>query len=277
VDKAASAAAKADAVVLCVGFDAETEGEGRDRKFELPGGQNALVKAVLAANKNTTVVLSAGGNVDMTEWIDNTAALLHTWYPGQEGGTALAAILFGDVSPSGKLPVSFEREWKDNATYNSYYDNGTKHVKYSEGVFLGYRHFDKSSVKPLFPFGFGLSYTTFKYGNLNVTPSFKKGEPVTVSFDVTNTGSREGAEVGEVYVSDTHASVPRPVKELKGFGKVDLKPGETKTISVKLNDRSFSYYDVAQKAWVAEPGDFGIWVGGSSAKIELTGKTTLAK
>ncbi len=110
-----------------------------------------------------------------------------------------------------------------------------------------------------------------------MTPSFKKGEPVTVSFDVTNTGSREGAEVGEVYVSDTHASVPRPVKELKGFGKVDLKPGETKTISVKLNDRSFSYYDVAKKAWVAEPGDFGILVGSSSAKIELTGKTTLAK
>ena len=127
------------------------------------------------------------------------------------------------MSPSGKLPVSFEREWKDNATFNSYYDNGTKHVKYTEGVFLGYRHFDKSDVKPLFPFGYGLSYTTFKYGNLNVTPTFKKGEPVTVTFDVTNTGSREGAEVGEVYVSDAHSHVPRPVKELKGFGKVDLK------------------------------------------------------
>jgi beta-glucosidase len=275
VDKAAATAAKADAVILCVGFDAETEGEGRDRTFQLPGGQNALVKAVLAANKNTTVVIAAGGNVDMTEWIDATPALLHTFYPGQEGGTALAAILFGDVSPSGKLPVSFEREWKDNATYNSYYDNGTKHVKYTEGVFLGYRHFDKSDVKPLFPFGYGLSYTTFKYSNLNVTPSFKKGEPVTVSFDVTNTGAREGAEVGEVYVSDTHSHVPRPVKELKGFGKVDLKPGETKTITVKLNDRSFSYYDVTKHGWVAEPGDFGILVGSSSAKTELTGKTTL--
>lgn len=277
VDKATATAAKADAVILCVGFDSETEGEGRDRTFELPGGQNALVKAVLGANKNTTLVISAGGNVDMAEWIDATPALLHTFYPGQEGGTALAAILFGDVSPSGKLPVSFEREWKDNATYNSYYDNGTKHVKYTEGVFLGYRHFDKSDVKPLYPFGYGLSYTTFKYGNLNVTPSFKKGDPVTVSFDVTNTGAREGAEVGEVYVSDTHSHVPRPVKELKGFGKVNLKPGETKTITVKLNDRSFSYYDVTKHGWVAEPGDFGILVGSSSAKTELTGKTTLTQ
>ncbi|MGD0305587.1 MAG: fibronectin type III-like domain-contianing protein, partial [Candidatus Acidiferrales bacterium] len=144
-------------------------------------------------------------------------------------------------------------------------------------VFLGYRHFDKSDVKPLYPFGYGLSYTTFKYGNLNVTPSFKKGDPVTVSFDVTNTGAREGAEVGEVYVSDTHSHVPRPVKELKGFGKVNLKPGETKTITVKLNDRSFSYYDVTKHGWVAEPGDFGILVGSSSAKTELTGKTTLTQ
>jgi beta-glucosidase len=277
VKKAADVAAKADAVILCVGFDSMTEGDGRDRSFRLPNGQNALIKAVIAANKNTTVVITAGGNVDMTQWLDATPALLHAWYPGQEGGTALAAILFGDVSPSGKLPVSFEREWKDNATFNSYYDNGTKHVKYTEGVFLGYRHFDKSDVKPLFPFGYGLSYTTFKYGNLNVTPSFKKGEPVTVTFDVTNTGSREGAEVGEVYVSDAHSHVPRPVKELKGFGKVELKPGETKTITVKLGDRAFQYYDVTKHGWVAEPGEFGVLVGSSSAKTELTGKTTLSE
>ncbi len=277
VEHAKAVASKADAVILCVGFDSTTEGEGRDRSFALPGGQDVLVKAVLAANKNTTVVLSAGGNVDMHEWIDQSPAVLHAWYPGQEGGTALAKILFGDVSPSGKLPVSFEREWKDNPTYNSYYDNGTGHVKYSEGVFLGYRYYDKSSVKPLFPFGFGLSYTTFKYGNLNVTPSFKLGQPVTVTFDVTNTGTREGAEVGEVYVSDTHSKIARPVKELKGFGKVNLKPGETKTISVTLNDRSFQYYDVNKKGWTAEPGDFGILVGSSSDKIELTGKTSLSQ
>jgi beta-glucosidase len=275
--EARATAAKADAVILCVGFDETTEGEGRDRTFGLPGGQDDLIRTVESVNKNVVVVLTAGGNVEMTKWIDTTPALIHTWYPGQEGGEALAKILFGDVSPSGKLPASFERRWQDNATYNSYYDkNGNRHVAYTEGLFLGYRHFDKSDVKPLFPFGYGLSYTTFKYGNLNVTPSsFSGDDPVTVSFDVTNTGQREGAEIGEVYVSDGHSKIERPVKELKGFGKVDLQPGETKTITVKLNRRAFSYYDVAKKGWAATPGDFGILVGSSSAKIELNGKVTL--
>jgi beta-glucosidase len=277
VKQARETAAKADVVILCVGFDLTTEGEGRDRSFGLPGGQEALIQAVESANKNVVVVLAAGGNVDMTKWLDATPALVHAWYPGQEGGTALAKILFGDVSPSGKLPASFERRWQDNATYNSYYDkNGSKHVAYTEGVFLGYRHFDKSDVKPLFPFGYGLSYTSFKYSNLKVAPSsFGGDEPVTVSFDVTNTGHREGAEIGEVYVSDGHSKIERPVKELKGFGKVDLQPGETKTITVKLNRRAFSYYDVGKKDWTATPGDFGILVGSSSAKIELNGKVTL--
>jgi len=223
-------------------------------------------------------VLSAGGNVDMSRWIDSTPALLDAWYPGEEGGIALARILFGDVSPSGKLPASFERKWEDNATYNSYYDQGTKHVAYSEGLFVGYRHFDKSAVKPQFPFGFGMSYTTFSYSNLKITPSdFQGDQPVNVSFDVTNTGQREGAETGEVYVGDAHAKVERPVKELKGFGKVDLKPGETKTITVSLNRRAFSYYDVGKKAWTADPGEFGIMVGSSSAKMELTGKVRLTQ
>ncbi len=277
--QAQETAAKADVVILCVGFDETTEGEGRDRTFGLPGGQDDLIRAVESANKNVVVVLTAGGNVDMTKWINATPALVHTWYPGQEGGTALAKILFGDVSPGGKLPASFERRWEDSATYNSYYDkNGSKHVAYTEGVFLGYRHFDKSSIKPLFPFGYGLSYTTFKYGNLSVTPSsFSDDEPITVSFDITNTGQRGGAEIGEVYVSEEHPKVERPVKELKGFGKVDLKPGETKTVTVTLNRRAFSYYDVGTKSWTADPGDFGILVGSSSEKIELTGKVRLTR
>jgi beta-glucosidase len=279
VKQARETAAKADAVILCVGFDMNTEGEGHDRTFALPGGQDELIRAVEAANKNVVIVLTAGGNVDMTKWIDAAPALIHAWYPGEEGGTALAKIVFGDVSPSGKLPASCERRWQDNATYNSYYaKDDMKHVAYTEGVFLGYRHFDKSDVKPLFPFGFGLSYTTFKYGNLRITPaSFSGVEPVTVSFDVTNTGKREGAEVGEVYVSDGHSKVERPVKELKGFGKVDLRPGETKTVMVKLYRRAFSYYDVNQKSWVATPGSFGILVGSSSEKIELKGNVTLSR
>lgn len=277
ITEAKELAAKADAVIVCVGFDQTTEGEGRDRTFSLPGGQDALIEAVESANKNVAVVLTAGGNVDMSEWIEATPALIEAWYPGQEGGAALAKILFGDVSPSGKLPASFERRWEDSATYNSYYDKtGSKHVAYSEGVFLGYRHFDKSDVKPLFPFGFGMSYTTFQYSNLKVEPAnFQGDEPVTVSFDITNTGQREGAEVGEVYVGDGHAKVQRPVKELKGFGKVKLKPGETKTVTVTLNRRAFSYYDVTSKGWIADPGEFGILVGSSSAKIELTGKVRL--
>jgi beta-glucosidase len=277
--QAKDVAAQADAVILCIGFDEMTEGEGRDRTFALPDGQDELIRAVEGANKKVIVVLTAGGNVDMTKWIDSTPALIDAWYPGEEGGTALAKIVFGDVSPSGKLPVSFERRWQDNATYNSYYaKDDSKHVAYTEGVFLGYRHFDQSSVKPLFPFGYGLSYTTFKYSNLKVAPeSFRGDEPVTVSFDVTNTGRREGAEIGEVYVSDGHSKIARPVKELKGFGKIDLEPAETKTITVTLNRRAFSYYDVNLKGWTATPGEFGILVGSSSATIELHGNVELTQ
>src|SRR5262249_8936518 len=153
------------------------------------------------ANKNTIVVLTAGGGVDMTQWIDQAPALVNTWYPGQEGGTAIAQMLFGDFSPSGKLPVSFERSWQDSAVVNSYWprDNEMK-VAYSEGMFVGYRHFDKTGKKPLFPFGYGLSYTKFAYSNLTVSPETVSGNaPVTVGFDVKNTGNREGAEVAEVY------------------------------------------------------------------------------
>jgi beta-glucosidase len=270
-------ATKADAVVLCVGFDPTTESEGGDRTFGLPGGQDALIQQIAEVNKNVIVVLTAGGNVDMTRWIDRVPALLHAWYPGQEGGTALAQILFGEVSPSGKLPASFERRWEDNAAFTSYYPKtGGKRVEYKEGIFVGYRHFDRAEVKPLFPFGYGLSYTTFQYSDLKVTPpSGDLSEPVTVSFNIKNTGSRPGAEVAEVYVGDSHASVPRPVKELKGFAKVHLQPGEAKQVTVNLDRRAFSFYDVEKADWKAEPGKFSVLIGSSSAKIELQGDFTL--
>jgi len=272
-------AAKADAVIICVGFDTSTEGEGADRTFRLPGGQDELIRQISGVNKNTIVVLTAGGNVDMTQWIDQVPALLHAWYPGQEGGTALAQILFGEYSPSGKLPASFERRWEDNATYHSYYpEKGEKQVKYSEGVFLGYRHFDRSDVKPLFAFGYGLSYTTFSYSNLSIAPSTATLQgPITVSFDVKNTGQRKGAEVAELYIGDDHASVPRPVKELKGFAKVDLAPGDTRRLTLTLDRRAFSFYDVKKGDWSAEPGDFTILVGGSSDDIRLRGTFTLTR
>jgi beta-glucosidase len=228
-------------------------------------------------NQNTIVVITSGGSVDMTQWIDRIPGVIEAWYPGQEGGTALAEILFGEYSPSGKLPASFERKWEDNATFHSYYPKpGEKQVEYSEGVFLGYRHFDRDGVKPMFPFGYGLSYTTFAYQNLKVTPGTGNlSQPVSVSFDLKNTGQREGAEVAELYVADGHSRVPRPVKELKGFARVQLKPGESRHVVLTLDQRAFSYYDVQKKDWSADPGSFGILVGSSSDKIELRGTFAL--
>ncbi|HKQ50949.1 MAG TPA: glycoside hydrolase family 3 C-terminal domain-containing protein [Pyrinomonadaceae bacterium] len=268
-------ASMADVVVVAAGFDHETESEGSDRTFRLPPGQDELIQQLASANKNTVVVLTAGGGSDMTAWLDATPAILQAWYPGQEGGTALAEILFGDVNPSGRLPVTFERKWEDNPAHASYYPASadTKRVEYKEGVFVGYRGYEKNNTQPLFPFGHGLSYTTFKYSNLSVKGA---GSSYEVSFDVQNTGSREGAETAQVYVGDTHSKVPRPAKELKGFVKVRLRPGETRRVSVPLDARSFSYYDAAAKQWRAEPGDFAVLVGRSSAQIELRGKLTLA-
>lgn len=273
--QATEAARHADAVILCVGFNDKIEGEGADRSFELPLDQLALIHSVLAANKNTVLAINAGGNVDMTQFLDSTPALLHTWYSGQEGATALAQIVFGDINPSGKLPASFERRWQDNATYNSYYDKaGIKRVAYGEGVFLGYRHFSQSGIKPMFPFGFGLSYSSFRYGGLQISPP-DSSDNVAVRFEVTNTGHRSGAEVAEVYVGETHPKIPRPMQELKGFARVELKPGETRSLTVNLDRRAFSYYDVNSKSWQRDPGEFEILVGSSSEETQLRGTVQL--
>jgi beta-glucosidase len=277
-ENAKKLATGADVVVVTAGFDAESEAESSDRTFRLPLGQDELIGDMVAANKNTIVVMSSGGGVDMSPWLDRIPALVQAWYPGQEGGTALAEILFGEVNPSGRLPVTFERRWEDNPVHDSYYPpDGTKRVVYKEGVFVGYRGYERAGTKPLFPFGFGLSYTTFKYENLSIKPVAGNGSTprYEVSFSVTNTGKREGAEVAQVYVGDAHAKAPRPAKELKGFAKVNLRPGETRTVSVVLDGRSFCYYDVDSKQWRAEPGDFDISVGRSSQQIDLRGKLSL--
>jgi len=273
--EAKALAARADAVILAPGFDTDSEGESGDRTFRLPPGQDELINQIAALNKKTVVVMTSGGGVDMTAWVDHVPALLEAWYPGQDGGTALAQLLFGEFNPSGRLPISIERRWEDNATHDSYYpkDGGTK-VEYTEGVFVGYRHFDKSTVKPLFPFGYGLSYTSFAYKNLAISPP-ASDQQVSVAFDVTNTGTRGGADIAEVFVGDHHAPVPRPVKDLKGFAKVNLNPGETRNVTVKLDRRAFSYYDVRNHAWIVSPGDFDIFVARSAAEIELAGKVTL--
>src|SRR5271163_3732046 len=277
-------AAKADIVVVAVGFNPESESEGADRTFRLPPGQDELIQEMSAANKNTIVVLTSGGGVDMNEWIDRVPALLEAWYPGQEGGKAAAEILFGDVNPSGRLPATFERRWEDNPTHDSYYPApGSNRVVYKEGVFVGYRGYEHSGTKPLFPFGYGLSYTSFAYANLVVKPAnaAAKNDGLSaplyqVSFDVTNTGARQGADVAQVYVAEEHAKVPRPAKELKGFARISLKPGETKTVTVSLDGRAFSYYDAEAKKWRADSGEYQILVGRSSQDIPLHGGLTLS-
>ena len=270
-------ATRADAVIVAAGFDPDSEGESGDRMFPLPPGQDELINQIAAVNKKTIVVITSGGGVDMSAWVDHVPALLEAWYPGQEGGTALAQLLFGQFNPSGRLPISIERRWEDNASHDTYYPKaGSNKVDYTEGVFIGYRHFDKSATKPLFPFGYGLSYTTFSYKNLKISsPSSDQNQEVSATFDVTNTGTRAGADVAEVFVADRHAPVPRPIKELKGFAKVNLNPGETKTLTIKLDRRAFSYYDVAKHDWTVAPGDFDLLVARSAADIQLTGKVTL--
>ncbi|HVV51832.1 MAG TPA: glycoside hydrolase family 3 C-terminal domain-containing protein [Polyangia bacterium] len=277
VDPAAVAmAARADVVVVAAGFEPMTESEGYDRTFELPAGQDELIAALRAVNKRLVVALTSGGGVDMTRFVDHVPAVIETWYGGQEGGTALAEALLGEVTPSGKLPVTFERRFADSAVAGSYYPDAAKRIAYQEGVFLGYRHFDQADKKPLFPFGHGLSYTRFKYGALAISPEKVSGDArVTVSFDVSNVGARRGAEIAQLYVGERHAPVPRPPKELKGFAKVDLAPGETRRVQIALDRRALSYFDVKTHAWRAQPGTFDVLVGASSRQIELRGALTL--
>ena len=267
-------AAKADAVVLAVGFDPDTETESADRTFRLPPGQEELIKQIAAENKNIIVVVTSGGGVDMSGWLAKVPALIQAWYPGQEGGTALAQIVAGEINPSGRLPVSFERAEADNPSFADYYPlPNSKKIEYKEGIFMGYRGYEKTGKKPLFPFGFGLSYTTFAYRDLKVVPG--PAGTYTASFTVTNTGKRAGAEVAQVYVGPRNPAVPRPSKELKGFSKVELKPGESKQVSVSLNPRSFSYYDVKSHQWKADAGTYDILVGRNVEQIELKGTAEL--
>lgn len=274
------AAAHADAVVVAAGFflnqDVETEGEGGDRTFDLPYGQDELVQAMAAANPRTIVTVTSGGNVDSTKWIGHVPALVEAWYGGQTGGRALAEVLFGDVNPSGHLPVTFERRAEDNPTFANYYPDGDSiHIPYKEGIFVGYRGYEKDHTEPLFPFGFGLSYTSFKFANLHVAVH-RGGQFATAEFDVTNTGKRAGADVAQVYVVDGHAPVERPQHELKGFARVVLQPGETKHVSVPLDARAFAYYDVAAKHWAIAPGSFTVQVGESSAALPLSAPLALS-
>ena len=265
--EAIEAARKSDIAVVCVNTEG-TEGEGQDRpSMALPGEQDALIQAVAAANKKTIVVLNNGTPCLMTSWLGHVPGLIEAWFPGQEGGHALAAVLFGDVNPSGKLPDTLAARREDYPDFGHF--PGVKgQVSYAEGIYVGYRHFDKAKITPLFPFGYGLSYTTFKYGALTLDQaSLTPDGTVTASLDVTNTGRREGAEVVELYVHDPHPKIDKPVRELKNFAKVDLQPGETKTVQFQLKPRAMAYCDVPGKQWKADAGDYDIQVGASSRDI----------
>lgn len=288
-------AAAADVVVVAVGYGPQFESEGFDRSFSLPWGQDALIEAAATANPHVIVTATAGGAFDTSRWLDKVPALLHTYYPGQEGGTAVADVLFGKHDPEGRLPVTFDQAWKDNPSYPYYYpikgadtvlhvnepgrperDITIGHVKYGDKLMVGYRYWTTTGKKPLFPFGYGLSYTTFKFSNLEAPTS---GQPsasdLKVSFDVTNTGEVQGAEVAQLYISDPSAKVSRPERELKGFEKVRLNPGETKHVTLSLDARAFSFWDESQHKWTIDPGKFIVRVGDSSENTPLTADITI--
>jgi len=287
IAEAVAAAKAADAVVYVGGgfhgydykvwADNAYDAEAVDKPdLHLPFGQDELVAAVLAANPNTVVVLLGGGPIDVSAWVGQAKGLIEAWYPGMEGGNALAHILFGDVNPSGKLPLTFPVKLEDSPTsklgeYPSTPGDPLKQT-YKDDIFVGYRYYDTYNVAPQFAFGHGLSYTTFKYDNLSVTPG---KQSATVKLTVTNSGQTAGAEVVQVYVKDEQAAVKRPEKELKGFQKVFLKPGESQTVTLTLDADAFQYYDEGRKQWVLEPGKFGVLVGSSSRDIRLTGSVTL--
>jgi len=273
--EATEAARKSDVAVVFV-TTAGTEGEGGDRpSLALPGFQDKLIQAVVAANPKTIVVLNNGTPVSML-WLRQVPGLVEAWFPGEEGGHAIASLLFGDINPSGKLPTTLAARREDYPDYGNFPGKDGQ-VTYTEGIYVGYRHFDKQNIAPLFPFGYGLSYTTFRYSHLRLSRSqMGSNGTVTASVDVTNTGQREGAEVAELYVHDPAPKIDKPVRELKGFGKVDLLPGKTKTITMTLRPRDFAYCDVPGKQWKADAGRYQIEVGGSSRDIRQQAVVRLA-
>jgi beta-glucosidase len=272
----------ADLVLCNIGTD---DSEGWDRPFALPDDQEKKVLECVNNNPNTVVIVTSGSGIRMTAWSSKAKAIIYAWYGGQMGNVALAEIISGKINPSGKLPVTIEKDFKDSPGYG-YIPEGEKlyndwngdaekthkvfNVYYTEGVFVGYRWYDSRNIEPLFPFGYGLSYTTFSYSDLNVSKEkFNGNDTLTVSFTIKNTGSVEGKEIAQLYIHDVKSSVPRPVKELKGFKKIDLKSGESKTVEIKLDKKDFAFWDPSTKDWLAEKGKFILNIGSSSKNIKL--------
>lgn len=271
-DRAVAAARAADVVIYIGGLHHNGyDSEGTDHKdYKLPFGQDELIQKIAAANPRTIVVM-LGTPAEMDAWVGRVPAVLQAWYMGMEGGNALAAILFGDITPSGKLPCSIAKRLEDSPAHALGAYPGTNGVEdYKEGLLVGYRWFDTKKIRPQFPFGYGLSYTTFKYSNLKLIQGDSGNQTlVTAQFDIENTGKVPGAEIAELYVHEDKPPLFRPEKELKGFKRVFLNPGEKQTVSIPLNETAFAYYDPARKGWVASKDRFKILVGGSSRNIFL--------
>ena len=276
IEEAVKLAQDADVALLYIALPHFKESEGYDRAdLDLTEQQVGLIKAVGRVQLKTVVLLNSGAPVVMRAWVDHTAAVLEAWMMGQAGGGAIADVLFGKVNPSGKLAETFPLKLSDTPAHINY-PGGNGKVHYGEGLFIGYRYYDAKEIPVQFPFGYGLSYTTFEYSNPTVSSkNFKDVDGLTVSVDVTNTGQFAGKEVVQVYVHDQKSGLVRPPKELKGFAKVELQPGETKTVTIPLDFRSFAYYNPAYKQWITEDGEFDILIGSSSADIRFTETVTL--
>ncbi len=265
--EAVELAARSDVAIVFAGQTSEWESEGFDRlNMDLPGAQNELIERVASANPRTVVVLNCGSPVRMP-WLEKVAAVVQMWYPGQEAGNAIADVLFGAMNPCGRLPTTFPKRLEDTPAFINYPgENGR--VYYGEGIFVGYRYYDRKDVEPLFPFGFGLSYTTFEYRNLHLdAQSYGPGDKIQVSLEVCNRGARAGKEVVQLYIRDIESSLARPQKELKAFAKIELQPGETRTVAFSLDETALACYDDARREWVVEPGEFEVLAGSSSRHI----------
>jgi beta-glucosidase len=275
-------ARRADVAIVTAGWDNVSEAEGFDRDFAMNPEIEQMLLEVAAVQPNTLVVVTAGGNLDMSRWAPRVRGVLHAFYPGQAGGQALAEIIFGRVNPSGKLPATFEQRAEDRGSFSCYFDtDGTGRIELTDGIYSGYRHFDREGIEPRYPFGHGLSYTSFAFSELSLTSqrlraaSLLAGERLGVSVRVSNTGQRAGAEVVQVYVRDVASRLPRPPKELKGFARVALEPGQSGEARIELGRGAFEYYDPEQHGWVLEPGEFEILVAASARDVRLRAKLSV--
>jgi beta-glucosidase len=266
IEQAVDAAAQADVAIIYAGLRETLEGEGNDRQdLNLPKDQVDLIMKVAKVNPATVVVLNNATPLLMDSWIEEVPAIIEAFYPGQEGGNALADIIFGDVNPSGKLPLTFIKSWEDSPVYATY-PGSRESVYYSEGLNIGYRHFDKVKNEPLFPFGYGLSYTSFSYQDLDIK-SIPEGDEkkIQVNISVKNSGERDGDEIIQLYLQRPDDNY----KQLKGFARINLKPGETKNVDFILNENALSYYDKNKRNWMIKKGNYSIFVGSSSQDIRL--------